>query len=127
MQTDIDMRPKSDAEIWKMAKDEYVPDWLGEIARLWDAVGKPLDEDRLAIYQRELAEIPFGLLTKAISRVIREHSYSNVPPVGTVWKALRVELGNPRDVMEAIQEWNERGWQRCVLRFEGVAVETEMV
>ena len=95
---------------------DMIDEWLAEITRLWDAVGKPLDEDRLVIYQRELSDIPLGLLKRAISRAIRENTYSNVPPVGTIWKALRVELGNPYDVMEAIGEWMQSSLERCIVR-----------
>jgi hypothetical protein len=113
-----------------MQNVDLIDEWVGELARLWDAVGKPLEADRLAIYQRELADIPLGLLERTISRVIRENTYSNVPPVGVIWKALRVELGNPNDVMDAIGQWVYADLGRCVVRFgvgHSVAVETEEV
>lgn len=97
--------------------------WVGELARLWEAIGKPLDADRLAIYQRELSGIPLGLLEKTISRVIRENTYSNVPPVGAIWQALRAELGHPRDVMDAIEQWCAEELSKCFVRFD-VAAET---
>lgn len=101
-----------------MQQDADVGDlWVGELARLWDAIGKPLDADRLAIYQRELADIPLGLLERTMSRVIRENTYSNVPPVGVIWKALRAELGDPRDVMDAMEQWCEHEFSKCVMRF----------
>jgi hypothetical protein len=117
----VDEKQKTDEEIHDLAMDE----WLGQLVRLWDAVGKPLEADRLAIYQRELADIPLGLLELAISRVIRENTYNNVPAVGIIWKAVRKELGDPHDVMDAISEWCERLWQRCLMLHVDVAVETE--
>lgn len=117
----VDVHEKTDEEVFDMA----MADWLGQLIRLWDAVGKPLDADRLEIYRRELSDVPLGLLEHAVSRVIRENTYSNIPPVGTIWKAVRAELGNPYDVMDAIREWTERSWQRCFVKFDRVAVETE--
>ena len=102
-------------------------EWLGVLTRLWDAIGKPLDADRLEVYRRELGDVPFGLLEKAVSRVIRENTYSNVPPVGTIWAAVRKELGNPSDLEDAIRRWDERLLERCFVRFECVAVETEVM
>jgi len=112
---------KTDAEIHDMAMDV----WLDQLIRLWDAVGKPLESERLQIYQRELRAVPLGLLENAVSRVIRENVYNNVPTVGTIWKAVRMELGNPSDDMTAIEDWCERSWQRCFVRFDVVAMETE--
>ena len=131
---DIDFTPKTNEEIRKMRiewEKEMMTEWVSEIARLWDAVGKPLDETRLNIYKRELSDIPLGLLERAVSRVIRENTYSNVPPVGAIWKAVRVELGighkdDTTDVLDAIEDWKERSRQRCLVRFNGVAVETDV-
>jgi hypothetical protein len=102
-----------------------ISEWVGELVRLWDAVGKPLDASRLEIYQRELGDIPLGLLRLAISRVIRENTYSNVPPVGTIWAAVRKELGDPHDLMQSLADWVYLQWQPG--RVVSVAVETESV
>ena len=99
-------------------------EWVGELVRLWDAVGKPLDASRLEIYQRELGDVPLGLLRLAVSRVIRENTYSNIPPVGTVWAAVRKELGDPHDLMQSMADWCFLQWQPGRVRF--VAVETEV-
>jgi len=115
---DID---KTDEQIHQMAMEE----WLSVLVRLWEAVGKTVDVDRLEIYRRELVDIPLGVLENAVSRVIREHTYANVPTVGEIWRSVRTELGNPTDVLQAIENWSERSWERCFYRFENVAVETE--
>lgn len=119
----VDVHEKTDEEIF----DTAMAEWLGQLIRLWDAVGKPLEADRLEVYRRELSDIPLGLLERAISRVIRENTYSNVPPPGTIWKAVRKELGNPHDVMDEIHAWTERSWQRCFVKFDHVTAGTEAV
>jgi hypothetical protein len=92
---------KSDQEIFDMGLDA----WVGEIIRLWQAIDKPVDRERLGIYISALQEIPFGILHLAISRALRAHTYSNVPTIGEVFAAVKQELGNPRDVKQAISEW----------------------
>ncbi len=95
-------------------------EWLEVIARLWEAVDKPIDAARLKNYQRELAIVPLGLLEKAVSRCIRENTFSNVPPIGKVWEAVTHELGNPHDITQALENWAESGWNRCVVNFAEV-------
>lgn len=104
--------PKSDQEIYQAAMEE----WLGVLTQLWTAYDKPLDPDRLALYQNMLGDVPMGLLEKAIKRVIREHKYNSVPAVGDVWSAIRKELGNPHDIDRALQEWSEN--LSPIIRFE---------
>ena len=102
------LEPKSEEEIQDLAKD----DWVMVLVRLWDAVGKSVEAEpeRLDVYRRELVEVPRGLLERAVSRVIRENQYNNVPTVGVIWNALRAELGHPYDIQDAIQNWVEREW-----------------
>lgn len=100
-------------------------DWLTVLSRLWTSYGKPLEPERLQEYQRMLQIVPLGLLEKAIDRVVREHTFNSVPTVGEVWFAVRKELGNPLDIEQAIEAWCEQSWHRCVVHFDGVAVETE--
>lgn len=95
-------------------------EWLTVLSRLWTAYDKPLDPDRLALYQRTLAIVPMGLLELAIDRVIREHVYNSVPTVAQVWAAVRKELGNPHDIDQAISAWCDARWRRCVVLFGGV-------
>ena len=95
------------------------------LARLWEAIDKPIDADRLQVYRRELGIIPLGLLEKAVSRCIRENTWLTVPPVGKIWEAVRTELGNPFDVNQAILDWEDASWRRCTYKFENVSVETE--
>ena len=84
--------------------DAALKEWLGVLAELWKAVGKPLDVDRLKVYRMSLETVPLGLLELAVRRVIRENVYNVVPLPGEVWGAVRRELGDPRDVGEAIEE-----------------------
>jgi hypothetical protein len=123
VQARIAVEPNFVDDAYQAAMDE----WIDELARLWDAIGKPLDADRLQIYQRELNVVPLGLLKKVISRVIRENTYSNVPPVGVLWAAVRAELGQPVDVMQALADWCYMQYQPCTFQHAPIAVETEMV
>lgn len=107
----------SDEDIYQAAMEE----WLGVLVRLWQAVGKNVDAERLQIYQRELGDVPLGLLEKAVKRLIREWHYANVPNVNEIWKAVCKELDcRPDDVLDAIENWKNRSWERCFVRFDGV-------
>lgn len=115
-------QPMSNEQIYVMARE----DWTSLIAQLWLAAGKPVDPERLAVYGKALATVPFGLLEQAISRTIRQHRFANVPTVGDVWDAVRAELGNPSDVSQAIAEWCELQGRNVVVDFsQPVATETE--
>lgn len=104
--------PKTDQEIYQAAMEE----WLSVLTQLWTAYDKPLDPERLTLYQKMLGEVPLGLLEKAVKRVIREHKYNSVPAVGDVWSAIRKELGNPYDIDQAIQAWCDA--LNPIVRFE---------
>lgn len=95
-------------------------EWLGVLAGMWDAIGKSLDERRLEKYAKELSYIPLGLLEKSVSRAMRNNGeYQVVPTIGAIHQALKNELGNPRDVDEAIDQWKNRLWARCFCDFGG--------
>ena len=42
-----------------------VEDWLGVLARLWTAIGKPIEAERLQLYRDALHGVPLGILEKA--------------------------------------------------------------
>ncbi len=95
-------------------------DWVGIIAQLWDAIGKPVDEKRLNMYCKQLQVVPLGLLDKGVSYAIRNNTYSNIPPIGMIWEGVRKELiplNIPPgiDIADAIEEWNKRLYKRAVL------------
>jgi hypothetical protein len=91
----------TDQEIYNAALEE----WTGIIAQLWTGIGKPVEQDRLKIYCDQFGKVPLGLLELTINRVMRENTYSNVPPVGVIWQVIRQELSNPYDLNEAIESW----------------------
>jgi hypothetical protein len=88
-------------EIYDASKAE----WVGVLERLWKAINKPFEPAQLEIYIRELEIVPLGLLELAVARCIRENQYNNVPSVGSVWQAIRRELGNPYDIDIGIADW----------------------
>lgn len=108
-------------------------EWVGTIAQLWEAIGKgeQLNKDaeqkrRLNMYCKQLQTVPLGLLEKGIAYAIRNNTYSNVPPIGTVWEGIRKELikTNPRggiegmDIDEAIDLWITSQFQRASYSFK---------
>jgi hypothetical protein len=100
------------------ADNLLLEEWLGVLAELWIAAGKPLEADRLQVYRQSLGEVPLGLLERSVRRVIRENVYYVVPLPGVVWAAVRRELGNPCDVKDAMEQWAESRYQAliCPLR-----------
>jgi len=108
------------AEGYELALEE----WLDVLGELWTAVGKPVDRERLQVYRNALADVPLGLLEVAVRRVIRENTYSVVPPPGAVWEAVRQELGEPQDVRAAIERWKDRLWEELMWR--GIVIGSEV-
>ena len=92
-------------------------EWLGVLAELWTAVGKPIEEDRLKVYQKVLEDVPLGLLELAIKRVIQENDYQVVPVPGVVWAAVKKELGNPYDIKMAIESWLDQKWYMLMNKY----------
>jgi hypothetical protein len=108
-------RDWTEQEIYEAA----LADWMGVLGQLWTAIGKPIESNRLKVYRDQLGDVPLGLLEKSIARVLRENTWSNVPPVGTIWQAIRKELGDPYDLQVALENW-----QLPMRRMMGVATET---
>jgi hypothetical protein len=94
-------RDWTEQEIYQAALAE----WTGILAQLWTAIGKPIEPERLQVYRDQLGDVPLGLLERSIRRVLRENTWSNVPPIGTIWQAIRKELGDPYDLQIAIENW----------------------
>jgi len=123
--------PKTDDEINEMFRNEMLPEWIKALMRLWTAFGKSPTSEMTQVYTEQLGDIPLGLLEIAIKRTIRDHRFSSVPTVHDVWVALARELGNPADIDQAIDAWEQQSFRRCVVHFEPafavrtcVAVET---
>jgi hypothetical protein len=89
-------------------------EWLAVLSGLWTSVEKPIDPDRLAIYQKTLEDVPLGLLELAIKQVIRENVYQVVPVPGVILEAVKKELENPLDVRAAIDDWLDEKWNRFI-------------
>lgn len=103
--------------------------WLGVLSQLWTAYGKTPTQAQLTLYSQKLGNIPLGLLEIAVDHVIREHRFSNVPTIGEIWEALVAELHPVSksfgSIVESIEQWESERWERCFVRFDCVAVETE--
>ncbi len=89
------------------ADDLLLEEWLGVLAELWTAAGKPLEADRLKVYRQSLGEVPLGLLERAVRRVIRENVYHVVPLPGVVWAASSAT--RPTGMLRNVAE--TAGWQ----------------
>ncbi len=85
-------------------------EWLAALAKLWTALGKPVDAKRLEIYSEVLGVLPLELLELGVKRALQEHAFSSVPPPGAVYQAAVRDLGRPENLMEAIDRWLN---QRC--------------
>ena len=92
-------------------------EWLAVLSGLWTSVEKPIDPDRLEVYQKTLEEVPLGLLELAVKRVIRENAYQVVPVPGVIWEAVKREFGNPIDVKMAIEIWLDEKWYRLINKY----------
>ena len=103
-------------------------EWIGVLASMWDAIGKDVDERRLAVYEKQFKHIPLGLLEKAVARAIRNNgNYLSVPSIGALWSAIKKETGEypNMDVLEAVKLWEDRRtaeFDAIVYRFEKVAI-----
>lgn len=113
-------RMMTEQESVQAAREE----WLGVLAQLWVAYDKDIDPERLGLYQRQFGSVPLGLLQEGVDRAIREHTYNSVPTVADMWRAIRVVLGNPHDLDDAIERWKDTLWSKVNL-LDVVAVETE--
>jgi len=104
----------SEAEIKRAAMEE----WLDVIYSLWEAIGKdldnkPLNDRRFSMYAQNLRKVPLGLLKKGVEYAICNNKYSNIPPLGEIWKGIREELKPLNltpgtNIAEAMEIWIER-------------------
>lgn len=94
----------SDTEIHDMA----VADWYGILETLWTAIGKPVEKKRMLIYGKDLGNVPCELLERAIRRIRLNSIYSQVPTIGEIWQAVKMELAE--DNCTTSEEWIERKW-----------------
>jgi len=93
-----------DVEIQKMA----IADWYGILESLWTAIGKPVEKKRMLIYGQDLGNIPCELLERAIKRIRLNSIYTQVPTIGEIWQAVKLELA--QDNCTTPEEWIERKW-----------------
>ena len=98
----------SDAEIKSMLMKE----WSDLFDALWYAIGKPIDQKQKSVYARALSNIPYGLLDKAINKVLKEHKYSNIPTIAEIINAVRSVLGISSDanLENNIAIWKNNAW-----------------
>ncbi len=117
------MEPKeieTDGQMLQWMNEE----WLRVLVRMWDAVGRPVEAQRLDAYKRALGMVPIGLLELAVAQALRENgSYQTIPTPGAVWSAVLDDLGHPHDIQLAIERWQEECWSRYVHPF-GMHIET---
>ena len=86
-------------------------EWLSVLAKLWTALGKPVDAKRLEIYSEILGVLPLELLELGVKRALQEHTFSSVPPPGAVYQAAIRDLGRPENLMEDCGDGKESGFQ----------------
>ena len=81
---------KSELQIYQEALDE----WTGVLKQLWYAIGKPVDSKQLAVYVKQLGDIPLGVLEDVVARIMREHTWHTVPTIGDIWAVVRKYYGD---------------------------------
>ncbi len=94
----------SDADIQQMA----IADWYGILESLWTAIGKPVEKKRMLIYGKDLGSVPCELLERAIKRIRLNSIYTQVPTIGEIWQAVKIELANDHCITP--EEWIDRKW-----------------
>lgn len=104
----------------------YMEAWVEQVASLWDAIGKPVDERRLNLYCKQLEIVPLELLENGIAYAIRNNTYNTVPTVGLIWEGIRKEmiplnLRPGMDIAEMIEVWLERKFKACTYNLGGLA------
>jgi len=62
---------------------------LACIAQFWEAIGKPVDSKQLAVYARQLGDIPLEILEQVVSNLLSTRIYHTIPTIGEVWTELR--------------------------------------
>jgi len=81
---------KTEEEIYQLGKAE----WTGVLLQLWDAIGKTVEKKQLAVYVKELDEIPMGVLEQVVSRLLAQHTYHTVPTIGDIWNETWLVMGH---------------------------------
>ena len=90
----MNLIPKTDKEIRDMA----MGDWVAVLIQLWEAVGKPVDNKQLAVYVKQLGDIPLGILEKVVSEMIRSNTWNSVPSIGAIWQEVRKDGWGTEDL-----------------------------
>lgn len=84
-----------------MADNEYQKaytamksEWVGVLAKLWRAIGVPIDKARLDLYVDELKGIPLALLEHVVSKLLAGNTYHSIPTIGEIWKEIHLAIDN---------------------------------
>ena len=99
----MNLIPKTDKEIRDMAMGE----WVAVLAQLWEAVGKTVDNKQLAVYVKQLGDIPLGILEKVVSEMIRSNTWNSVPSIGAIWQEIHlvIDVFRGDDDQHNIDRW----------------------
>jgi hypothetical protein len=84
------VEPKTDDQIYQEAYAE----WVGVLSQLWAAIGKPVDPKQLAVYVKQLGDIPLGILERVVSSLLAKHIYHTVPTIGDIWWEMWLAMGH---------------------------------
>jgi hypothetical protein len=91
------VQAKTDEQIYQDARAE----WIGVLLQLWDAIGKTADKKQLAVYVKQLGDIPLGILERVVQSVLTDHTYHTVPTIGEIWAIVKNEYGD----RESLRFW----------------------
>ena len=91
--------PGVEAKSNEQIAQEGRAEWIGVLLQLWDAIGKTADKKQLAVYVKQLGDIPLGILERVVQSVLADHTYHTVPTIGEIWAIVRNEYGE-RDQLQ---------------------------
>lgn len=94
-------KPKSDADVRKMAYRE----WVDVLCQIWEAIGKPVNDKQLAVYVKQLGDVPMAILEDVVATLLREHTWNNVPTLGEIWACIRERHGEPENWVVKERPW----------------------
>lgn len=52
---------------------------IAALARLWQAIGKPVNKDQMQIYYHTFANYPPEVVENGVESILKKHRYSNIP------------------------------------------------
>lgn len=59
------------------------------LARLWQAIGKPVNKDQMQIYYHAFAGYPPDVVERGVEAILKTHRYSNIPTLADMIESMK--------------------------------------